>query len=288
MLRVLAAFFLYTCLSLGQQGTSGLLQRPVCRPTCLFSSAPVDTHQDHEVREQQAPASTITESLYATKHVHTSFRRMNQEDVADIVRIFVREYGAMNPQRPFTLFPSVMHRFPLVQYCDNFVLACIIYLSLYQRLRRKWISESDHQVWVLCSSENDNVWGVAEVSLEAPGRRALPIGLPVGVKKRLFGTSLLQPYISNVIIKQSHRGHGYGQRLLQELEQVAQQQNQYQELALHVNANATVAQSLYNKLGYTIVESKSNDFFGSLLRFMLGLYFLPEEKLLYMKKDLTI
>lgn len=282
-MRRLCHFFLNTCLSIGLQGTSGFVHGRVSRPAPLFSSAPLGTHV---AQEKKAPS--ILESLSrTTSRGTTSFRGMNQEDVTDIVRMFVREYGAMNPQRPFTLFPSFLHRFPLVQFCDNFALACIIYLSLYQRLRRKWITESDHQVWVICSLENDNVLGVAEVSLEAPGRRALPIGLPVGVKKRLFGTNLLQPYISNVIIKENHRGNGFGKVLLRELEQVLQQHGQHQEVALHVNANAIVAQSLYIKLGYTVVESKSTDFFECVLRFMLGLYFLPEEKLLYMKKELT-
>lgn len=212
---------------------------------------------------------------------------MEEYDVAEIVRIYVKEYGASNPHRPFTLFPSLLHRFPLTQFCDNFVLACVLYLALYQRQRRRWVAESDHQVWLLRSKEDNALVGVAELSLEAPGRMALPIGLPVDVKKRLFSTRVLQPYISNVIVKESHRGSGYGTLLLQELEHVAQQQHRHQELTLHVNANAVAAQSLYNKLGYTVVESKSVDLLGRLLRFMFGLYFLREEELLYMKKILS-
>ena len=222
-----------------------------------------------------------------TSPADATFRQMKEVDVAEIVRLYVREYGSTtttNPHRPFTLFPPMLHRYQWAQFCDNFILACILYLALYQRLGRKWMNEHDHQVWVLCS--NEQVVGVAEFSLEAPGRTALPIGLPVGVKKLLFRTGTLQPYVSNVVIKESCRGCGYGTVLLQKLEQQAHQHH-HQELTLHVDANATAARSLYNKLGYTVEGKGSAGMLGRIFCFWAGLYFLPETELLYMRKDLS-
>jgi len=207
---------------------------------------------------------------------------MEEDDVPELVRLYVREYGTTNPQRPFTLFPPLLHRFPMTQFCDNFVLACILYLALYQRLGRKWITEPDHQVWLL--SSEDQVVGAAELSLEAPGRTALPIAFPVEFKKRLFGTTQLLPYVSNVLIKESFRGRGYGKVLLQELENQA---HEHQELTLHVYAYATAAKSLYNKMGYTLVGTKDDGLTERLFCFIAGFYFLPKAELLYMKKHLS-
>lgn len=238
--------------------------------------------------------TTVRAPTHAAKQTPTNdvtFRRMKEEDVPDIVRLYVREYGTSNPQRPFTLFPSFLHGLAPLQFCDNFVLACILYLALYQRLRKRWITEPDHQVWLLSRIEDDDheVVGVAELSFEAPGRSALPIALPISIKKRLFGASELQPYVSNVIVKESCRGKGYGTVLLQQMERHAQQQFDLSYLSLHVDDNAIAAKSLYNKLGYTKVgtSSTSGDLAGRFFRFLLGLYFLPESSQLYMKKDLS-
>lgn len=245
---------------------------------------------DQKLHQLHVSTSSQSDVLVATKTIeeqeNTTFRRMKEADVPEIVRLYVREYGAANPQRPFTLFPPLLHGIVALKFCDNFVLACILYLALYQRLARRFITETDHQVWVLCNDEHVVV-GAAELSLEVRERSALPIALPVSFKKRLFGATHVLPYISNVIVKESHRGRGYGTVLLQELEQRARHQYHQEQLTLHVNEDATAAKSLYQKLGYTAVGTKPDDAMGRLFRFVAGLYFVPESKQLYMKKELT-
>lgn len=270
-------------ISLLLQVSFGFLHCPIFHCGRLPSKPTHASKQQHcvAIQEQVIPALE-TLSFDTTK---TTFRRMEQEDVPEIVRLYVREYGSMNPQRPFTLFPPIFHGLPMTQYCDNFVLACIFYMALYQRLNLTWIAETDHQVWTLCSQQQNEVVGVAELSFQASGHVALPIGLPLEVKKKLYGVTHLVPYISSVIVKESLRGCGYGTILLNELEQRA---GRYSELTLHVDANATVAKALYEKLGYCVMETRrNNEWFGRIFRLMAGLYFIPQTgEQLYMRKEL--
>lgn len=210
----------------------------------------------------------------------------------DIVRMYVREYGPSNPQQhQFTLFPRKLFENQQVisdaaDFCDNFALACIIYLALYQRIKRRWVTEPDHQVWGLFV-DNGEIVGVAELSLERPGQKASPLCTPVEVKKLFAGKITLQPYVSNVIVKENVRGCGYGQMLLTELESEASRLG-FSHLTLHVDVNAPAALSLYNKLGFVSLDTnKGNGILGRFVLFLAGLYFIEDSELFYMKKELN-
>jgi ribosomal protein S18 acetylase RimI-like enzyme len=230
-----------------------------------------------------------------TRTTTTTFRRIEERDVPDIVRMYVREYGPSNPQQLFTLFPRKLfeknqHMRILsdgADFCDNFCLACIIYLALYQRIKRRWVTEPDHQVWGLFREDGEIV-GAAELSLERPGQRASPLCTPVNVKKLFAGNNMsLQPYVSNVIVKESFRGCGYGQTLLTKLESEALRLG-FSHLTLHVDVNAQAALSLYSKLGFASRDThKGNDILGRFVLFLAGLYFIEDSELLYMKKELN-
>jgi predicted GNAT family acetyltransferase len=63
---------------------------------------------------------------------------------------------------------------------------------------------------------------------------------------------LLQAYISNVLVKESERGKGYGKQIMVAAEQQAVRMG-YPTVTLHVDANPTsgkVAQAMYTRLGY--------------------------------------
>lgn len=218
------------------------------------------------------------------------FRKLKEDDISDLVRIYVREYGPINPNQQFTLFPRKLlenqkQLKEVADFCDNFVLACVLYLGLYQRFKRRWITEPDHQVW--CLAADEEVFGALELSFEPFGKTASPFCVPMQVKKGFDEKKELQPYISNVIIKESSRGRGYGAILLKEMEHEAFRMG-YNNLTLHVDVHSLAARSLYVKTGYGELDAATGpDIVGRVVRFLAGLYFVEEAQLVYMRKELT-
>mmetsp|Transcript_22699 Transcript_22699/g.35012 ORF Transcript_22699/g.35012 Transcript_22699/m.35012 type:complete len:315 (-) Transcript_22699:984-1928(-) len=249
-------------------------------------------------KEEQLPLSMSTNLI---------FRRMEEMDISDLVRMYVREYSPSlaSQSLQFTLFPRKWmfqtkykhnNMEQVANLVDNFVLATIIYLGLYQRFLRRWISEPDHQVWCLTASADDTndssdvVVGAVELSFEVPGQTSSPFCVPMEVKNKLLrghaSNDCLQPYISNVIVKEDFRGQGYGLVMLEEIEKEAMNLgNDF--VTLHVNTNSQTARSLYHKLGYELLDTQTGSGLASrFIRFLAGLYFMEESELLYMKKEL--
>ena len=237
----------------------------------------------------------------ATSSTSLSFRRVQESDIPALVRIYVREWGPSNRYNnphvirfvvPRQLFPSTISSSSsslpsflafldlstiflvisdVIDYCDNFLLACCFYLGIYQRIRRpQWIiTEPDHQWWCLVSNETENyeILGAAEFSLQPPGMSSTALAIPMKLKELFWGGGRqyddedaefshgFQPYVSNVIIKRECRGYGHGHTLMLCLEQVAIAYG-YSSLSLHVDAVASpVALSLYSKLGFLEEQS---------------------------------
>jgi ribosomal protein S18 acetylase RimI-like enzyme len=232
----------------------------------------------------------IRRNTFNTYTKSLTFRRVQECDIPALVRIYVREWGPSNRYHnphvirffiPNQLFPSTISSssvatldlsktfLPLsdiVDYCDNFLLACCFYLGIYQRLQSpRWmISELDHQWWCLVSNELENyeILGAAEFSLQPPGMSSTALAIPMKLKNILWGggeggqyddddfSHGFEPYISNVIIRKESRGYGYGHTMMSCLEQVAIAYG-FSSVALHVDAVASpAALSLYSKLGF--------------------------------------
>jgi len=273
----------------------------------LFN-AQVDTLVATKDGPPYSPSSGEEEKPFHSSSKFT-FRKMEEKDISDLVRMYVREYSPslallQQQQIQFTLFPRKLivnskneNIEQIANFVDNFVLAAIIYLGLYQRCRRRWISEPDHQVWCLTtendptSEDNGIVVGAVELSLEISGQTSSPFCVPLEIKKNLLGNNnnrCLQPYVSNVIVKEDCRGKGYGSIMLRKIENEATKLG-YDRLTLHVNTNSQTARSLYDKLGYNMIDSQTgNGLVGHIVRFLAGLYFIEESELLYMKKELNI
>lgn len=60
-------------------------------------------------------------------------------------------------------------------------------------------------------------------------------------------------YLSRLIVKKSERGKGYGKEVSQYILSLAKEKG-YEEIALGVNCDNTVALNLYNNLGFIIYE----------------------------------
>lgn len=221
--------------------------------------------------------------------------RLSEEHVLPIARMCVQEWGPSSGG-DFTLFPRQLLPAAWVDTCtyvDNFVLASVIYLGLYQRINRKGgLDEDDYQVF--CITCGEDVVGAAELSLQAPHQTASPLCLPVAAKQWIAGShGDLVPYVSNVIVDQAWRGKGFGKRLVMTVEDKAKSLG-HGNVFLHVSTTAAPAKSLYRQLGYmdapAIDESAgvsdTSIWLDRLVRIIFGLYFVSEQELEYMTKRL--
>jgi len=202
---------------------------------------------------------------------------------------------------------------------ENFIFAFVVQLGLDQRIDRCEKGEdptqsipSDHNVLCLVEvhqDENTNevkeeILGISEVSVQPliPTRTAPPFILSLQMK-RLIGqfdansaSSKPVAYVSNVLVKETKRGMGYGKLLMAASEGRAKAMG-YDQLFLHVDANqaGSKAQSLYWGLGF---ESYSEEKEGEESPFAWmgeefvqrnkGLYLVDGAPLLYLKKDLEL
>jgi ribosomal protein S18 acetylase RimI-like enzyme len=271
---------------------------------CLYISTSEGFLHQHPISARRQHIHIANEGVYQTSpeltlefdaidtHARSTptFRRLEEGDISDLVRIYVREYGPSNPNQQFTLFPRKLlenqkELKEVTDFCDNFVLACVLYLGLYQRLKRRWVTEPDHQVW--CLEGAGEVFGALELSFEPFGKTASPFCVPMQVKKGFDENNALQPYLSNVIVKETSRGRGYGAILLQEIEREASRLG-YKNVTLHVDVHSHAARSLYDKTGYSVLDAANGpDIVGRVVRFLAGLYFVEEAQLIYMRKELT-
>ena len=205
---------------------------------------------------------------------------------------------------------------------ENFVFAFIVQLGLDQRIERRQKGEDstndsessikpDHNV--LCfvqlhtkkdGTVDEEILGISEVSIQPliPTRTAPPFILPLFIKSLLsqfdVGSKSPSPvaYVSNVLVKETKRGLGYGPILMATSEGRAKTMG-FDELFLHVDANTSgaTAQSLYWSLGFeSFVEEKAGEespyaWLGEdFVKQNRGLYLVDGVPLLYLRKKLTI
>lgn len=202
-------------------------------------------------------------------------REMELKDIPAAVNLCMEEYGPKKPRTQRRKKNDMWHwdNGRIIHLWDWWALSTVVYVGFQQRMERE-----DHCVICLerttavgkCYGEEEGseILAIAEVSLQPPYSTAAPLPLPF-VFKRLWAAweyhhrkpsslpfecpkSLLQAYISNVLVKESERGKGYGKQIMVAAEQQAVRMG-YTTVTLHVDANPTsgkVAQAMYTRLGY--------------------------------------
>mmetsp|Transcript_1771 Transcript_1771/g.2695 ORF Transcript_1771/g.2695 Transcript_1771/m.2695 type:complete len:287 (-) Transcript_1771:27-887(-) len=253
----------------------------------------------HEARHASKMAHEIL-SPNLQKESSTNIRKLYESDIFPLTRMLVQEWGPLGPSPLFTLFPKfISKRFTFTSFIDNFCLAIVITLGLYQRWNRKgFLSHDDYIVLVILNSR-DEVLGAAELSWQPKDQVATPLALPFGFKRLLAGGSeKMVPYISNVVVSRKHRKQGYGRKLIQACEDKLRKMETSHSICvyLHVsNKKECTAKNWYmDKLGYEMADNQNETKYVSLVyewsqRVILllgGLYFMERPSLDYLKKQL--
>ena len=198
-------------------------------------------------------------------------RHLDDPDLPETVRLFVRELGPANlGNSPRITVPPVLRNVlgparaeaigQVAMYAENYALAWVVYLALYARIRRRvWVEEAesstkgrgepDHHVLCLCDAANGEVIGIAELSLQPPYWMTSPLLIPLSAKRFLsrlgnnpppmqpnLGVDCLVPYVSNVVVAEPLRGLGYGKTLMEAVERHALSL-QWNYLSLHVEGS---------------------------------------------------
>lgn len=256
-------------------------------------------HPKHETRHASKMAHEIISPTSQTKN-STSIRKLQESDIFPLTRMLVQEWGPLGPSPLFTLFPKFLSkRFTFTSYIDNFFLAVVITLGLYQRWNRKgFLSQDDNTVFVILNSR-DEVLGAAELSWQPKYQVASPLALPLGFKRLLAGGSEeLVPYISNVVVSRKHRKQGYGKRLIEACEDKLRKMEASNSIYvyLHVsNKKECTAKNWYiYNLGYEMADNQNDQKYVSLvyewsqrvIMLLGGLYFMERPSLDYLKKKL--
>lgn len=219
-------------------------------------------------------------------------RHLEMDDLPTVVRMCVKEFGSYTPstdnnEGSFDLMTSLQQQEQqrkdktpefikeALQTYENFVFAFIVQLGLDQRIQRRIQGENvvpDHNVLCITKKttqgEEEEIIGISEVSLQPlnPNRTAPPFVLPFRIKKLLTSNIFSQskqklvPYVSNVMVKDTCRGLGYGKLLMYASEGIAKEFYSSSlnkggakgDIFLHVDANLSgkAAQNLYWGMGY--------------------------------------
>lgn len=220
-------------------------------------------------------------------------RHLEMDDLPTVVRMCVKEFGSYTPstdnnEGSFDLMTSLQQeqqrkdKTPefikeALQTYENFVFAFIVQLGLDQRIQRRIQGENvvpDHNVLCITKKtiqgQEEEIIGISEVSLQPlnPNRTAPPFVLPFRIKKLLTSNIFSQskqklvPYVSNVMVKDTYRGLGYGKLLMYASEGIAKEFYSSSlnnkgggakgDIFLHVDANLSgkAAQNLYWGMGY--------------------------------------
>ena len=83
-----------------------------------------------------------------------------------------------------------------------------------------------------------------------------------GIRQRPRQNVDIQPYLSNLCVKEQYRGRGIGQLLVHSVETIASTYWGYHHLYLHVDLDNVAAVQLYKKQGYTDVGRRWNPFWA--------------------------
>jgi len=246
-------------------------------------------------------------------------REMELKDIPDAVNLCMEEYGP-KPRRQGKK-NGIWHwdYDTMIQMWDRWALSTVVCVGFQQRIER-----GDHCVICLertttakCShgeEESREIVAIAEVSLQPPYSTAPPLPLPLAFKQlwaaweyyrrkpsslpfECCPKSMLQAYISNVLVKESERGKGYGKQIMVAAEQQALRMG-YNTVTLHVDAHPTsgkVAHAMYTGLGYQpIVQmcsqgnppSPSQEYIAVDGGFTSAIHFVDGVPLFYMYKTI--
>lgn len=264
------------------------------RPFLPYKFNPIEASQH---QKQERPFESVV------------VRHLQDEDLPSTVRMCVREFGPSNPQnRQFPLTRWLTKHPPLnglavgAIYIQNYILAWVVYLGLYSRIRvRMWgethpNAQQDHHVLCLSEPTEKIILGIAEVSFQPPYQTAPPFVLPFFFKRLLcqFNPTLQcgpVPYLSNVVIQESFRGFGYGSVLMEAIECHAKDVLGCHQLTLHIDANGAkenAAWKLYRRMGYKPIDDDRHNFvpFNDKNERGTGMYMIGGEPMIYMRKDL--
>ena len=230
-------------------------------------------------------------------------RQMEKEDVATAVSMCLKEYGSY-PSTASTKSDVLSKKFDAqLTELENFMFSFIVLIGLGQRVERREKSDTspglqqDHNVILLSTigpNGEDKPIGMAEISLQPPdpARTSPPFVVPTNLKRIfsfIYGAPDPCPYVSNVLIRDEHRGKGYGKVLMAACEGLAKSWD-YDSVFLHVDADPSSggpAQRLYNSLGYEpVISEKYNEKFSwmGIDQMNKGLYIVDGVALLFLKK----
>jgi len=192
-------------------------------------------------------------------------RELKLCDVPAVVDLCMEEYGP----RPTLPKDGLWDHDSIMSLWDQWAFKTLVAEGFRRRIHR-----NDHSIVCLESINDDGnneILAIAEVSLQPPYQTAPPLPHPYILKQVLalwghfyrksflglslpfrINDSLLQPYISNVLVRENERGKGYGKWIMTVAEMKARSMG-YSTVTLHVDANpssAKVAQAMYSNLGY--------------------------------------
>jgi len=197
-------------------------------------------------------------------------RELKLCDVPAVVNLCMEEYGPRcTPKDSYAIQNRLWDHDSIMSLWDQWAFKTLVAEGFRQRIHR-----NDHSIVCLESINDDNdneILAVAEVSLQPPYHTATALPQPYILKRVLalwghfyrksflglslpfrINDSLLQPYISNVLVRENERGKGYGTWITTVAEMKARSMG-YSTVTLHVDANpssAKVAQAMYSNLGY--------------------------------------
>lgn len=121
-----------------------------------------------------------------------------------------------------------------------FLVAPIIQWGIWQDLaQRQRQAKAGYGCFVATYPQTDRLLGVVEVELR------------ILEPNRAYKTGVPQPYLSNLAVHPDFRRQGIGQQLIQTVEAWLMEHH-HREVYLHVLASNTIAQGLYQQLGYQL------------------------------------
>lgn len=260
-----------------------------------FTTEPEVCHAFKTTHPMLSPVTKKTNS--------TIIRPLEESDIFPLTRIMVQEWGPMGPSSSFSLFPKFFSkRFAIISFIENFCLAIVVTLGLYQRWNRKgFLSRDDYNVYVLLN-QYDEVLGAAELSWQPKFQVSTPLALPLEFKHLIAGgRENMVPYISNLVVSKTHRRQGHGKKLIQLCEdqlrkKIDSPMSDSIFVYLHVsNQQDCNTKTWYiHKLGYEIVDNQNEirnaslfyEWVQRLTLLLSGLYFMETPSLDYLQKEI--
>lgn len=154
------------------------------------------------------------------------FRRASPDELQPAATLICQSFYAMDT--------PIFLAAPLIQWG--------IWQDLSQRQRQ---AKAGYGCFVATHSQTEQILGVIEVEL-----RSLEPNRP-------YQTGVAHPYLSNLAVHPGYRRQGIGQGLITTVEAWLRQHRQ-PAVYLHVLASNTIAQSLYQRLGYQLYATDAH------------------------------